>query len=269
MLHALLHRKLDADVHDPHRLEDTLTSVTFGTLVWMEAWDLLAAWFGLSSPDERGRTTGCWFWPTLYGSVEPDVIIRLDSVLVVVEAKFHSGLHNLPALTLHTTAPEEPRASNQLLRQYRGITRPVGSRQRYPDDLERAIAECQVEQVYVIDARRMARGRNDIDESIRALPSGATPQLITWQSLYRALRVHSGSRHGWVRDLLAYLKMVGLDTFDGFGVSLTSGGLVHRIEHWRIVPAPRTFFHTALAPIAASPNVRRLSEWTPSRRTNE
>ena len=46
MLHALLHGKLQESNPEPERLEDALTSAVFGTLIWVEAWDVLigVAW---------------------------------------------------------------------------------------------------------------------------------------------------------------------------------------------------------------------------------
>jgi len=98
MLHALLHRKLDELVPEPQRREDALTSAAFGTLVLVNAWDMLARWLGVS--DEQPASTAdlwnsdCWFWPRL-AFAEPDVVLRLRDVLVVVEAKYQSGRNDL------------------------------------------------------------------------------------------------------------------------------------------------------------------------------
>ena len=62
MLHALLHGKLDAGLSEPHRLEDTLTSSVFGTLVMVGEWELLATWllqdFAAAEPDDVTPSPG-------------------------------------------------------------------------------------------------------------------------------------------------------------------------------------------------------------------
>ena len=94
MLHALLHRKLDESIPEPQRLEDALTSTVFGALVWMEAWDTLTQWLALPhSAATAGSSNGCWFWPRL-AFAEPDVVLHMGNVLVVVEAKSRSGRHD-------------------------------------------------------------------------------------------------------------------------------------------------------------------------------
>jgi len=74
MLHATLHGKLDETTPEPQRLEDALTSTVFGTLLCVDAWDLLSAWL-LMRPAQGGRektepTLECWFW-TLVADVGP------------------------------------------------------------------------------------------------------------------------------------------------------------------------------------------------------
>ena len=120
MLHALLHGKLDLELPEPHRREDALTSIVFGTLRMVEAWDVLASWLDVE-PLSRGQegTVECWFWPRLAGAVEPDVVLRLGDTLVVVEAKYRSGRHDLSL----DEADERP--SDQIERQYK-----AGSSQR-------------------------------------------------------------------------------------------------------------------------------------------
>src|ERR1039458_8994809 len=100
MLHGLLHGKLEATVPEPQRLEDAFTSVVFGTLVWLDAWDILARWLDIPCDCSNGccesPSNECWFWPRM-ASAEPDVVLRVGNALVVVEAKYKSGKHNLPA----------------------------------------------------------------------------------------------------------------------------------------------------------------------------
>jgi hypothetical protein len=96
MLHAMLHGKLDETVPEPQRLEDALTSTVFGTLIWLEAWDILARWLEISSGSRNGESGECWFWPRM-AFAEPYVVLRLGDNLVVVESKYRSGRHDLVA----------------------------------------------------------------------------------------------------------------------------------------------------------------------------
>ena len=98
MLHAVLHGKLDESLPEPDRLEDALTSTVFGALVWTGSWNLLARWLqGGASGGDADHVAGrweCWFWPRM-AFAEPDVVLRLDGALVVVEAKYRSDRHDV------------------------------------------------------------------------------------------------------------------------------------------------------------------------------
>jgi hypothetical protein len=131
MLHALLHRKLDPAMAEPQRLEDAVTSSVFGTLVLVEAWDLLARWLGAEPPGSgQGQQVGCWFWPRLAGGVEPDVVLRLGPTLLVVEAKFRSGRNDLVA-----DESDDDRPVDQIVRQFNAVSPPHGRRSPYQDQL--------------------------------------------------------------------------------------------------------------------------------------
>ena len=68
MLHALLHGKLDLELPEPHRREDALTSIVFGTLRMVEAWDVLANWLDAEPLSSGQEGTGeCWFGPASQG----------------------------------------------------------------------------------------------------------------------------------------------------------------------------------------------------------
>lgn len=223
MLHALLQRKLEETISEPERLEDALTSTVFDLLVWMDEWNLIAEWFGL--PNEIGSTTElpneAWFWPRL-SQAEPDMILRIGGVLVVVEAKYRSGRHD-------TISNEgEPALKDQLVRQYNSILAPRAQRTTYPQSLERAIQECVFTQVVIVDSRRLQRARREFRESYGRLPAGASLRLVTWQQLYRLLA--DGGAGRWAADLKAYLELAGLDTFDGF-----TGSGIDRIASVRLL----------------------------------
>jgi hypothetical protein len=118
MLHPLLHGKLDPAIAEPQRLEEALTPSVLGTLVLVEAWDLLAVWLGADSTTVDGRQdVECWFWPRLAGGVEPDVAVWLGQTLVVVEVKYRSGRHDLAL-----DDPDDERPVDQIVRQHRAVS---------------------------------------------------------------------------------------------------------------------------------------------------
>jgi hypothetical protein len=124
MLHALLRRKIDESIPEPQQIEDALTSTVFGTLALVGAWKTLATWLDVkwSPRDSAPAITDCWFWPRL-AFAEPDVVLRFGDTLVVVEAKYRSGRHDLTA-----TDRADEDLCDQILRQHRSMTLPAGSR---------------------------------------------------------------------------------------------------------------------------------------------
>ena len=123
MLHAFLHGKIDESLPELDRREDALTSTVFGALVWTGSWNLLARWLqGGASGGDADPVAGrweCWFWPRM-AFAEPDVVLRLDGALVVVEAKYRSDRHDV---AVDVTA--DPGRGDQLVRQYRSVTTPL------------------------------------------------------------------------------------------------------------------------------------------------
>lgn len=265
MLHALLHGKLDPRIAEPHRLEDALTSAVFGTLVMGEAWSLLASWLGVASgSDSPDEPRECWFWPRLFGAVEPDVILRLGSLLVVVEAKYRSGRHDL----LGDNADDRP--VDQIVRQHQAVSPPHDHRPLYPEPLERAVRECRLLQVFVVDARRLRRARREYAESKALLPPDAQLNLVTWQSLYKMLLEPAWSGRRWAADLRAYLRLAGLATFHGIQRRIAREESVAVIEMWK--PYSRRTkdpeLRLAAAVLAAVPAIRDLRHWrAPADRT--
>ncbi|MCH8853891.1 MAG: hypothetical protein IID41_14760, partial [Planctomycetes bacterium] len=180
MLHALLHHKLDESTPELQRLEDALTSTVFGTLVMVEAADMLAAWLSLarridgSRAPVTGPLNGVWFWPRL-ALAEPDVIIQLGDRVFVIEAKFQSGLHE------HQGATENAgHIAGQLQRQWVSLGPDYVNRARCDRDLREAIASCAHTLVYVVDGRRLRRATREFTESVGGLPTDADLRLLTW-----------------------------------------------------------------------------------------
>ncbi|MCH8851371.1 MAG: hypothetical protein IID41_01825 [Planctomycetes bacterium] len=216
MLHALLHHKLDETTPEPQRLEDALTSTVFGTMVMVEAADVLAAWLSRARRIDDSRTpvegplNGVWFWPQL-ALAEPDVIIQLGDRLFVIEAKLQSGKADLQG------GMEDPgHIADQLQREWVSLGPDYASRARCDRDLSEAIASCAHTLVYVVDGRRLRRATREFTESARLLSADADLRLLTWQSLHEHLARQSSARCRW-RDLLSqYLQDRGLHGFDGF-----------------------------------------------------
>lgn len=260
MLHAQLHRKLDESIPEPQRLEDALTSTVFGTLVLVDAWDVLARWLSVDSMppmSELAMPVGeCWFWPRMALRTEPDVIMRLGDVLVVVEAKYRSGRHDLaPA------GDAEEDLCDQLLRQHQCVMTPPESRPRYAEPIELAIKECRLVQAFVVDARRQRRARREYKESKQRLPPGACLELITWQRLFRLLNDPALASRRWAADLRAYLELCGLDTFEGIGRGIAVSDLMRQVLDWRGKRAG-SGFRAVIKMLDGAP-VGALQRWRP------
>jgi len=255
MLHALLHGKLDPARPEPHRIEDALTSTVFGALIWAGEWETLSRWLGVPYAAVSSQADyECWFWPRL-GSVEPDVVIRVAHELIVVEAKYRSGRHDLR----EPIDEEDVRPSDQLARQFLGMSEPIGNRARYDEKLENAIANCRLVQVYVVDAQRLVRARRECDESRARLPAGAFLEIATWQSLYRILGAPDFGSHRWATDLKAYLALSGLDSFQGVRRGMALAPSLRPALRWRAQSRATGF--TGAAHEAMRAPVASLLQW--------
>jgi hypothetical protein len=98
-MRAELAGKLSTSSGSPQdRLEDTLTDAVFSGLCYLPR-QVLAGWLRSVLPerdrlridDATAEAASFAFWPRLPGGAEPDVVIRVGSLLVIVEAKFESG----------------------------------------------------------------------------------------------------------------------------------------------------------------------------------
>jgi hypothetical protein len=258
MLHALLHGKLAESNPEPQRLEDALTSTVFGAIFWAEDWKLLEKWLGIPpSSSQRAPIIEYWFWPRL-AEAEPDVVFRLGNALVVVEAKYRSDRHDLAL-----KSEEDESVGDQLVRQYRSIARPVSERAQYAEGIECAIRDCQLIQLYVVDARRQPRARREVEESKRRLPPNATLNLVTWQSLSQVLNVNYAVNQGWRSDLAGYLRHCGLDIFSGFSRLHAPEGQLFQIRDWSMrIAYPKLRFQSAFKPESVQPAM--LLRWKPA-----
>jgi hypothetical protein len=184
---------------------------------------------------------------------EPDVVLRLGNTLVVIEAKYRSGRHDLLAVN-------DEDICDQLVRQHHSVTKPLSLRVRYAEPIERAIRECRLVQVFVVDARRQRRARRELEQSKKRLPAEATLRLVTWQSLFRLLNSKDAANHRWRADLSAYLQLSGLDTFDGISRDLAPNEDSQTIQGWRS-GSDRASPHFRAASIIESSHAAALQGW--------
>jgi hypothetical protein len=130
------------------------------------------------------------------------------------------------------TEEENIDLGDQLVRQYTSLTTSVDQRVRYQEALERAITECRLVQVLVIDASRR-KARSEWEESRARLPKAADLRLASWQGLFKLLSNSPIRQHRWAGDLCAYLQLCDLDTFNGIGHSLLALDSAAPIRDWR------------------------------------
>ena len=262
MLHALLQGKLEPTIAEPQRREDALTSTVLGTLVLVEAWELLGEWLQLPAQGGgRDAENECWFWPHLPGGVEPDAVLRFGGTVVVVEAKYRSGRHDL---SFDEEYEEKP--VDQILRQYNGVSNLRDQRSVHPDALKRAVQECQLRQAFLVDARKIRRARSEYHESRERLPDAARERfvLVTWQELYGRLLKPDWSGRRWAADLKTYLEECGLASFQGIKRDAAEAGQLTRLSQWHPVPTGLTApsFDTAVAHLSDA-HLAELRHWRP------
>jgi len=266
MLHAILHRKLDPLTPDAQRLEDAVTSTVFGTLTLVERWDLLIRWLGGPSDQEAEGTAGeVWYWPTLRTPgcvVIPDVVVRIGRRLFVVEAKYGSGRNDIAG---DGENPDQIR--DQLARQYKCLSTPVDQRRPYAEGIETALADCAVQQVFLVDARRIKSARRELLES-QACEPRMNVRLITWQHLDRLLHESCVGKR-WAADLRRFMEFEGLSAFVGFGDFLAARGLrLGTLGAWRRAAGARAGLRNAANPALLS-WVDRATKWKPTAATRD
>lgn len=246
MLHAELHGKIAHDVSNIARREDMLTSTVFGTLFTAGADATVRAWLAKARtptgeplvlpPD--AAVDDYWFWPRLDGT-EPDVLLRLGSLLVIVEAKYRS-----------------PRSSDdQLEREWTACKQPASP--VFRGDIRAAIDECSARAlVYVVQRSRVARELPYVAQSITRVP-GARMYLLTWEDLDEVLPPRGGPR--WQRELRQYLRVREITAFRGFASTLseTTPSLVAALSTHHRSAWPRVMHPDAIARVAS------LRRWQP------
>jgi hypothetical protein len=248
MIQALLRKKLDPLAPEPERREDCVTSTVFGTLAMVQRWALMAEWLGAAdSPHSKPATGEIWFWPSLATrsrTTIPDVCVRIGKTLFVIEAKVGSGLSR-PHWRVEPGS-ETARAPDRL---------------GWNPDLARAVDTCRVQQVFLVDARTIARNQKEMEDSRRDAPQ-MTIGLATWQDLDRRLRRADG-RELWRVTLRDFLEYAHLSAFDGFrNVPHPRGSLLHWGRRRKAGPYG---MRRAVAPLDNA-SIRGLMRWCPGLR---
>ena len=208
MLHAELHGKTDELASRRERGEDLLTSTVFGTLFAAGAVTELVAWLrrardhtGAGAFDVPAAVSlDYWFWPRLR-EAEPDVLIKVGNLLVIVEAKYFSKKHGSGTAEV-----------DQLSRQWRSCASDVDVR-GYPARLGDAIRGCETRAlVYLVRRRALAKAREELADSLQH-ESAAAMYVLAWEDLDEVL---CAADQGWQRDLREFLRGRRLSAFRGF-----------------------------------------------------
>jgi len=199
-----------------------MTSTVFGTLIAARAWDVLAAWLacGRNGDEPIGPLVpdidedDIWFWPRL-DMAEPDVVVRLGSTLVLVEAKYDANMGGAS-----TAQGQDGPPVNQLCREWRAL-QPASVSPRYPARLRALVADPSQSRalVYLVRGAQRTRSSQELAAS-RAQEPGSRMFLLSWEDLHRVLADHPGAR--WSRDLRAYLEERRVWSFRGFGHTVST-----------------------------------------------
>jgi hypothetical protein len=249
MLFAELHGKLDPNSPDLERREDVLTSTVFGTLLIAGAVDLLTQWLNYArrlGADGRlgldalsvdvAQPVKYWFWPSLAGGTQPDVLLQIGHRLLVIEAKYGSS-KSAGAQDVNDTseADSDKSMSDQLLREWRACRHGAPGIAWYPSELRDAIEHCQIDLLYLVSARRTSSSLQELRASqlkIRALLNDeARLWLFTWQDLHGLLMQQTKSglpASPWVSELARVLdRRRNLAAFLGFPEAMEHVGQQH------------------------------------------
>ena len=246
MLHAELHNKLSSLALEYERNEDVLTSTVFGTLLAAEGGpSVLREWLQQAEFEDGPQALRLpdgeidyRFWPSL-GGCTPDLALRFDDLLYVLEMKYRSG-----ASDIQREGADE--SELQLAKQWEACRN--GSRLMHAFGRTTRFRHAAV--LYVVDGARGVRGsRNDVEKARqRAGCHGGRIGILFWQQLFVFLRERmEGQRQcaRWINDLALLLERRQLGTFTGFPKRFDPAAARHApaILGWR---RPSREFRTAL-----------------------
>ncbi len=244
MLYAELHGKLDDTASDLERREDILTSTVFGTLLVAGATEVLVKWFNsarcLAGSPERlhlKRLLGLpyedpkyWFWPSL-SFAQPDILLRIGSHLLVVEAKYASTKSALrtDSNRREVQASSDEEDPDQLVREWLSVQRKAPGFKWYPPEIRSAIESCSVHIVYLVSTRKESTALREISEArtkiCKSSGSDVPLWILTWQDLHRVLTNLVETRPSlttWANDLVRLLERRYLSAFLGFPRTLAN-----------------------------------------------
>jgi len=229
MIHAAINGKLNGKLNCLQS-EDALTAAVFGRLRYLLP-SVLGEWLATARNHTDPRAT--WvprasemdveFWPTVKdalhgrGSVQPDVAIRFDDEVVIVEAKLWSP----------KSAIED--GLDQLARQWHGTTEHYGERVTVT--------------ALVYLTSHLEPPRADLDASAHALGANASVLWwLSWSTLAPILERQVASTDRVSRlvaeDLLQYLREVGVLCFRGWRLAFDW----QRGPCWRYQPSRRALY---------------------------
>ncbi len=116
---------------------------------------------------------------------EPDVVVRLGSTLVLVEAKYDAKMGGAS-----TAQGQDGPPVNQLCREWRAL-QPAAVSPRYPARLRALVADPSQSRalVYLVRGAQRTRSARELAAS-RAQEPGSRMFLITWEDLHRVLANH-------------------------------------------------------------------------------
>jgi hypothetical protein len=181
LMRAEISGKLSTSSPSPQdRLEDTLTDGAFSTLAYLPR-DVLADWLRLVVPPcyHRELTPAAVdaakfaYWPTLPGSVEPDVVIRAGALMVVVEAKYQSGFHTIGG-------------RHQLTAEWEAARRVAAA-----DGLEGPVVVAVTDDVVCPAGVEDARAQ--LAKSVAVLPGRTANDFVTWTSWQQLAKLIEGA----------------------------------------------------------------------------
>lgn len=203
MIHAAIYGKLDC-----LGSEDALTAAVFTRLRYLPP-QVVGEWFALARNHVNTSAQAMSlasepiieFWPRVqdtlrgHGAVEPDVIVRFDDEVIVVEAK------------LWSPKSQTDEGHDQLARQWKSTT-------------DHYVTRARVSALIYLTPH-VEPPREALEESAQALgPAAANLWWLSWSSLAPILErlVEGSDRVSRVvaSDLLAYLGRVGVLRFRGW-----------------------------------------------------
>jgi hypothetical protein len=197
-----------------------------------------------------------WFWPRLAGA-EPDLVVRIGSLLVIIEAKYHSGKSGKGSSATATGGDEGHDGKDQLVREWRACS-PEAARSSYPEALCGAIGSCDRVLIYLVQRRRQARERQAVEQSLKQEP-GARMYILTWEDLDEVLATQGGAP--WMAELRMYLHRRRLTAFRGFDATIEAAITYPKLTAYRYAPSRSGADLGGAFTPDALPSLKRLASW--------